>query len=78
MIDSDGKGTISNPMGKCDSRGQITIKVPKHYLKAGDEFTLGRILQIELRDEKGNFVTFKFPAKLQSDTINLGHITLKN
>ena len=77
-INLDGQGTLTNPMGECDAKGQLTIQIPRDYLKPGEEFTLARILQLELKDEKGNYVTFKYPEKFANDTINLGSITLKN
>jgi hypothetical protein len=76
QIDMDGKGTVTNPLGKCDSKGQLTILVSKDYLKPAEEFTLGRLLQYKLIDERGNLVTFKYPNKLETKTINLGKITL--
>lgn len=76
VIDMDGKGTVTNPQAKCDSKGQLTILVPSGYLKPGDEFTLGKLLRFELRDENGNLATFKYPDRLERNTINLGTITL--
>jgi hypothetical protein len=77
QIDLDGEGTVTNPSGKSDSKGQLTILLPQDYLKPGDEFTLGRLApQLELKDEKGTPVTFKYPDKIEAKTVNLGKITL--
>lgn len=76
QIDLD-QGTVTNPHGKCDNNGKLTISVPAAYFRAGDRFTIGDLGKYSLRDDNGNLVTFVFPETLTTKTINLGKVTLK-
>ncbi|MFC1883665.1 tetratricopeptide repeat protein [Thermodesulfobacteriota bacterium] len=68
------EGKVSGPSGKSDKNGNLIIKIPKGFLKTGDDFTFGN--ENSWLTKNGGPVLFTLPAKTKNNRVRLGNVYL--